>query len=125
MSDYDKAARYLIKRDPVGFFCWLLELTVIDFYCWVDARRVALPDQGDLTSDLIAACRVESSFEALCVEVQTESADDSAGRLLYGYVPRLRSERGEPASLPLLAIAGLVVNLTGPARTITVREVSR
>lgn len=125
MSDYDKAARYLIKRDPVGFFCWLLGLTAIDFYCWVDARRVALPDQGDLTSDLIAACRVEGGFEALCVEVQTESADDSASRLLYGYVPRLRSEPEKPASLPLLAVVGLVVNLTGPARTTTVREVSR
>jgi hypothetical protein len=110
---------------PSGSFCWLLELTAIDFYCWVDARRVALPDQGDLTSDLIAACRVKGGFEALCVEVQTVSAVDTVARLLYGYVPRLRSEPSEPASLPLLAVVGLVLNLTGPPQTTAVHEVSR
>jgi hypothetical protein len=40
-------------------------------------------------------------------------------------VPRLRSEPADSASLPLLAVVGLVLNLTGPARTTGVREVSR
>ena len=52
MNDYDKASRYLIKRDPAGFFRWLLG-AVVSFVCWIDARRLALPDQGDLTNDLV------------------------------------------------------------------------
>jgi hypothetical protein len=30
MNDFDKAGRYLIKRDPVGFFRWLLRRATPD-----------------------------------------------------------------------------------------------
>jgi hypothetical protein len=58
MNEYDKAGRYLIKRDPPGFFRWLLRRRDAPFHLWIDSRRHALPDQRDLTSDLVAAFRI-------------------------------------------------------------------
>jgi len=113
MNEYDKAGRYLIKRDAPGFSRWLLRREVT-FHAWIDARRHALPDQGDLTNDLVAAFRVGDAFEALCVELQAESEGGSAARLLLGYVPRLLTEPAAPGSLVLTAAGGIVVNLTGP-----------
>ncbi len=114
MNDYDKAGRYLIKRDPPGFFRWLLRRPDGAFHAWIDARRHALPDQGDLTNDLVAAFRVVGAFEALCVELQAESEGGSAARLLLGYLPRLLTEPPTEGSLLLTAAGGIVVNLTGP-----------
>jgi hypothetical protein len=116
MNEYDKAGRYLIKRDPLGFFRWLLR-RVAAFHAWIDTRRHTLPDQGDLTNDLVAAFRVGEEFEALCVELQAESEGGSASRLLLGYVPRLLTEPAAPGSLVLKAAGGIVVNLTGPEQT--------
>jgi hypothetical protein len=113
MNDYDKAGRYLIKRDPAGFFRWLLRRPGA-FHAWIDARRHALPDQGDLTNDLVAAFRVGDGFEALCVELQAASEGGSAARLLLGYLPRLLTEPATEGSLPLSAAGGVVINLTGP-----------
>lgn len=112
MNDYDKAGRY--KRDAAGFFRWLLRREGVTFHAWIDTRRHALPDQGDLTNDLVASFRVGDGFEALCVELQAEAASDSAARLLLGYVPRLLTEPAAPDSLALSAAGGAVVNLTGP-----------
>jgi hypothetical protein len=114
MNEYDKAGRYLIKRDPPGFFRWLLRRPDVAFHAWIDARRHALPDQGDLTNDLVAAFRVGDGFEALCVELQAASEGGSAPRLLLGYVPRVLTEPAAPGSLVLSAAGGAVVNLTGP-----------
>jgi hypothetical protein len=116
MNEYDKAGRYLIKRDPPGFFHWLLRRPDIRFHAWIDTRRHALPDQGDLTNDLVAAFRVGDGFEALCVELQAASEGGSAPRLLLGYVPRLLTEPAAPGSLALSAAGGAVVNLTGPGQ---------
>jgi hypothetical protein len=116
MNEYDKAGRYLIKRDPPGFFRWLLRRSDAPFHAWIDARRHALPDQGDLTNDLVAAFRVGDGFEALCVELQAASEGGSAPRLLLGYVPRLLTEPAAPGSLVLRAAGGAVVNLTGRAQ---------
>jgi hypothetical protein len=121
MNDYDKAGRYLVKRNPAGFFRWLLGRDV-SFHAWIDARRHALPDQGDLTNDLVAAFRVGDAFEALCLELQAESEAASAGRLLLGYVPRLLTEPAAPDSLPLRAAGGVVVNLTGPPQPAGVEQ---
>lgn len=114
MNEYDKAGRYLIKRDPPGFFRWLLRRREVPFHAWIDARRHALPDQGDLTNDLVAAFRAGDGFEALCVELQAESERGSAARLLLGYVPRLLTEPVVEGSLALATAGGVVVNLTGP-----------
>jgi hypothetical protein len=114
MNDYDKAGRYLIKRDPIGFFRWLLRRRDFAFHAWIDARRLALPDQGDLANDLVAALQVGDAFEALCVELQAASEPATAQRLLLGYVPRVLTEPAAPGSLLLAGAGGAVINLTGP-----------
>jgi hypothetical protein len=122
MNDYDKAGRYSIKRDAAGFFRWLLRREDVSFHLWIDARRHALPDQGDLTNDLVAAFRVGNGFEALCVELQAEAASDSAARLLLGYVPRVLTEPAAEGSLALAAAGGAVVNWTGPPQSDQVEQ---
>src|SRR5207237_89239 len=104
MNDFDKAGRYLIKRDPPGFFRWLLRRPDVAFQAWIDTRRLALPDQGDLTNDLVAAFRVGDAYEALCLELQAQSAGPSAPRLLLGCVPSLRTGPRGRRSLAGLAL---------------------
>jgi hypothetical protein len=77
MNDYDKAGRYLVKRDPQGFFRWLLVNPGIRFHAWIDARRAALPNQTDLTNDLVAALRGDAGLEAVCVELEAQARADS------------------------------------------------
>ncbi len=122
MNEYDKAGRYLIKRNPPGFFRWLLRRSDVSFHAWIDTRRHALPDQGDLTNDLVAAFRVGDGFEALCVELQAASEGGSASRLLLGYVPRLLTEPAAPGSLVLDTAGGAVINLTGREQSGSIEE---
>jgi hypothetical protein len=67
MNDYDKAGRYLVKREPAGFFRWFLANSAVSFEAWTDARRIALPDQNDLTNDLVAVLRSGGSCFARSV----------------------------------------------------------
>src|SRR5206468_609295 len=70
MNDYDKAGRYLAKRDSAGFLRWLVNNPGLAFHSWIDARRLALPKQRDLTNDLVAALKIPGDLEALCIEIQ-------------------------------------------------------
>src|SRR5438093_6032721 len=119
MNDLDKAGRYLAKRDSAGFLRWLVGNRGVTFHAWIDARRLALPDQRDLTNDLVAAVKIPGGFEALCIELQAEARDDTLLRSL-AYVSRLLTEPGDERSLPLAAAGGAVLNLTGrnPAQTL-------
>ena len=65
MNDYDKASRYMVKRDPSRIFPWLLRTPTVAFQAWIDARRVALPDQHDLTNDLVATVEKGGVLEAI------------------------------------------------------------
>ena len=116
-ADYRiRPGRYFIKRNPPGFFCWLLLLASVRFHSWIDARRHTLPQQNDLTNDLVAALITDDGIEAYCVELQAESEGGSAERLLLGYLPRLLTEPPTPDSLTLASVGGVVINLTGPAQ---------
>ena len=115
MNDYDKASRYLVKRDSAGFLRWLLRNPAVRFHAWIDARRLALPDQNDLTNDLVAALQVAGGYEALCIEIQAEARDDMLTRLL-SYEARLWAEPGDDRALPLACVGGVVLNMTGRGR---------
>ena len=104
--------RYVAKRDPPGFFAWLLGLDDPHFHLWIDSRRAALPNQQELTNDLVAAFRVGAAFEALVVELQAVARARMLRRLL-AYLARLWTEPGTAESLPLTALGGVVLNLTG------------
>src|ERR1700722_2513475 len=100
MNDYDKAGRYLVKREPAGFFRWLLANPLLTFRAWIDARRVALPNQQDLTNDLVAAVQSGEVLEAIILELEAEARADVLARLL-AYLARVWTEPGGRGSLPL------------------------
>jgi uncharacterized protein DUF4351 len=120
MSDFDKAARYQIKQEPAGFVRWLFRPTAapLHFHGWIDARRLALPAEGDLTCDTVADLRVpeqNTAAWALILEVQAESRAELIQRLL-GYTVRLQSELSVNTDGIAWQVGGAVVNLTGPAQ---------
>jgi len=112
MNDLDKASRYLAKRDSAGFLRWLVSNATLGFHAWIDARRLALPNQRDLTGDLVALVQVPGGFEGLCIEVQAQARPDTLARGLV-YVSRLLAEPGDRDSLRLSAAGVAVLNLTG------------
>jgi hypothetical protein len=121
MNDDDKAGRYLIKRDPSRIVGWLLHRPAgVPFSAWLDARRLALPDQGDLAHDLVAACGADGGLEGFCIELQARSSPDATRWVLCGHVPRLVAE---PGGSPLSAVGGVVVNFTGPAQADGITQV--
>jgi hypothetical protein len=112
MNDYDKAGRYLIKRDSGGFFRWFFENSLVTFQTWMDARRVALPNQKDLTNDLVAALATGTGTEEMCLELEAEAKADALTRLL-AYLARLWTEPGGVHSLPVSCVSGAILDLTG------------
>ena len=126
MPEYDKASRYMIKQDPPGVFRWLWRHadTPLQFHSWLDARRLALPDEGDLTCDTVAAFHLTGQAElshALIVEFMAESRSNTLDRLL-AYVLRARTEPPAAAGQALPPqLGGVVINLTGPAQVRAVK----
>jgi hypothetical protein len=123
MNDYDKASRYMVKRDPSRIFPWLLRTPTVAFQAWIDSRRVALPDQQDLTNDLVAAVEKDGVLEAICLELEAEARSDAVTRAL-AYVLRIWTEPAGEGSLPITCASGVVLDLTGrsPARQLVLRS---
>jgi hypothetical protein len=91
----------------------------LQFHSWLDARRLALPGEGDLTCDTVAGFHLAGQAElshALIVEFMAELRSNTLDRLL-AYVLRARTESpsAEGQELPP-RIGGVVINLTGPAQ---------
>jgi hypothetical protein len=82
MNDNDKAGRYLVKRAPAGVLGWLVRNPALAFQAWVDARRIVLPNQGDLTQDLVAVVQDGGVREAVCLELEAEARADAVARVL-------------------------------------------
>jgi hypothetical protein len=123
MNDNDKAGRYLVKRDPAGHFRWFLDNPRVAFVAWVDARRVVLPDQNDLTNDLVAVVQSDHAVEAFCLELEAEARADALPRLLR-YLVQLWVEPGGSDRLAVSCVSGAVLDLTGrsPAETLNLRS---
>src|SRR5262249_33675496 len=116
MNDYDKAGRYLVKRAPAGVFRWLLAHPDLTFQAWIDSRRVVLPNQNDLTNDLVAAIQSGAVREGICLELEAEARADALPRLLM-YLARLWTEPGGRRSLALSCVSGVILDLTGRSPT--------
>ena len=54
MHEYDKAVRYMAKQAPPDFCHWLwrFAVTPLRFHSWMDARRLALPVEGEWKASL-------------------------------------------------------------------------
>lgn len=112
-NDFDQAARYTAKLDPVGFLRWLLPRLRADvtFRGWLDTRRLPFPGERDRTCDTVAEFEntaVPAESWAVIMEFQSEPEGlmlariaDYEGRLYLEYQGRYR-------------VAAAVVNLTGP-----------
>ncbi len=116
MADFDKGARYLAKQDPPGFCAWLWgpAATPLVFVSWLDARRLALPVEGDRTCDMVAAFRLPSRptpTHGLIIDFKAEAAAAALGQLL-GYAIRLHTEPPRDLAVPS-QVGGAVINLTG------------
>src|SRR5690349_14333095 len=112
MNDYDKAGRYLVKREPAGFFQWLFANSHVEFHAWIDARRVAFPKPTDLTTVLLGVRGDGAEVAAACLEREAEARADALTRLL-GYVTRLWSEPGGRQSMAVSCVSGAILDLTG------------
>jgi hypothetical protein len=123
MNDYDKAGRYLVKRAPTGVFRWLLANPGLTHQAWIDARRVVLPNQNDLTNDLVAAVQSGAAREGICLELEAEARADALPRLLM-YLARLWTEPGGRNSLAISCVSGVILDLTGrsPAAELSLRS---
>ena len=121
MNVYDQAARDLAKRDPAGFFRWLVVrfLARFTFLGWLDTSRIAFPGEPDRVCDTVAEfARADDTEERriLDVEFQTKPHPDMLERL-GEYTYRLRRElRYGPRGANKYRVVSVLLNLTGPAQ---------
>ena len=84
---------------------------------------MALPNQHDLTNDLVAALEGGGVLEAVCLELEAEARADAVTRSLE-YQTRLWTEPAGPGSLKVSCVFGAVLDLTGrsPTRELSLRS---
>ena len=122
MGVFDHTARRAAKREPAGFFRWLLPRLDPDlaFAGWLDTRTAPPPPESELTCDVLAEFLARERPEepwVLVVEFQSEPRGDDLERALE-YALRFRRER-RPTWDPRLKylVGGVLLNLTGPPQT--------
>jgi hypothetical protein len=119
MGVYDHTARRAAKREPVGFFRWLLPRLdpAFEFAGWLDTRTAPMPPEFELTCDVLAEFRARDRPEepwVLVIEFQTEPRSDDLERALE-YALRFRRERRPKSDEQLkYLVGGVLLNLTGP-----------
>ena len=96
MGQFDQAARYTAKLDPVGILCRLLPGldARLMFQGWLDTRTLPFPGEPDRTCDTVAEMLDAAHLGrlwALIVEFQSEPDAEILDRLLE-YMVRLRRE---------------------------------
>jgi hypothetical protein len=116
---FDVTARRTAKREPPGFFRWVLPRLdpALTFAGWLDARTAPPPPETELTCDALAEFAAGERPEEpwiLVAEFETEPRHDDLERVLE-YMLRFRRER-RPLSDPRLKylVGGVLLNLTGP-----------
>ncbi|MGH7174422.1 MAG: hypothetical protein ACRELG_29500 [Gemmataceae bacterium] len=119
MGVYDHTARRAAKREPAGFFRWLLPRLdpELMFAGWLDTRTAPPPPESELTCDVLAEFLARGRPEepwVLVIEFQTEPRSDDLERALE-YALRFRRER-RPArdKQRKYLVGGVLLNLTGP-----------
>jgi hypothetical protein len=122
MGVYDQAARYLVKRNPAGFFQWRVPRFTANFlfHGWLDTSRLAFPGEPDRICDTVAEFTPANELgprRILDVEFQSRPDVDMLERL-GEYAYRLRRELRYGEGLPgKYQVACLLLNLTGPMQT--------
>ena len=118
MFNFDKAGRYLIRLDPVGFFTWLGARFVAawQFRGWLDTSAIPFPGDRQRVCDTVAEFIHRRDPRRRCLldtEVQARPHLDMLERL-GEYAFQLRRERrygrGRHGKYKVI---GAVLNLTG------------
>jgi hypothetical protein len=115
-NPYDKASRYAVNLDPVGFLRYFLTAG-LTFRGWLNARTLTFPGQPDRTCDTVAHLIDDSGREwAVPLEFQLRPDPEMFGRFL-GYLGLLWLEVRAGGSDNRYAVAAALVNLTGVGTT--------
>lgn len=118
MFNFDKAGRYLIRLDPLGFFTWLCAefVRVWRFRGWLDTSAIPFPGERQRVCDTVAEFIHRRDRRRRCLldtEVQSHPHLDMPERL-GEYAFQLRRQRrygrGRHGKYQVI---GAVVNLTG------------
>ena len=123
MGRFDTTARRTAKREPIGFFRWVMPRldASLTFVGWLDARTTPHPPEGELTCDALAEFAIAGRPEEpwiIVTEFQTEPREDDLGSASPSMFSAFAASRG-PASDRRLKyrVGGLMLNLTGPAQS--------
>ncbi|MDQ2731264.1 MAG: hypothetical protein M3Y56_06360 [Armatimonadota bacterium] len=118
MNDFDQAARFAVRMDPMNFMRWLvpdLPPTIL-FRQWLDTRTVPFPGEGDRTCDTVVEfidIAQPGVAYAMPIEFQSQPDPNMLDRLLE-YLARLRRElRYGPRRQHKYQVISALVNLTG------------
>jgi hypothetical protein len=115
---YDRASRYLMRRNPEALLAWLLSLAAQphDFVAWLDTRRIPWPRQPERTCDTVAHLRDLARHGlpwAVVIEFQLKPDAEMFGRLLIYLGQVWLDLRPTPHAGDRFCVAAVVVNLTG------------
>jgi hypothetical protein len=118
MAEFDQGARYLIRRNPLGFFTWLSARFVAawTFRRWVDTSNLAFPGEPDRLPDTVAEFVQKASPSRRCLlDIEVQSYPDVDMLERQGeYAFRLRRERrygrGRRGKYQVVSV---LLNLTG------------
>ena len=78
---------------------------------------MVLPNQRDLTQDLVAAVRSGDVLEAFCLELEAEARADALERVLrYLQLVGVWTEPGGGESLKVSCVSGVILDMTGRSR---------
>ena len=120
VGDYDHAARFAIKIDPIGNIRWMLPGLGREwgFGIWHDTQTIPFPGEPGRRCDTVARLDHRDGLAppwALVMEAQTRPDYDLIDRVLE-YLGRLRRElRHGPHGRDRYHLGAVLLNLTGPA----------
>jgi hypothetical protein len=118
MAEFDQAARYLIRRNPPGFFAWLSARFVAAwaFRGWIDTSNLTFPGEPDRLPDTVAEFVHKGTPSRRCLlDIEAQSRPDVDMLERQGeYAFRLRRERrygrGRRGKYQVVSV---LLNLTG------------
>jgi hypothetical protein len=115
---YDRASRYLARREPAGVLCWLLRIAQAElvFERWLDTRKLPFPGQPERVCDTVAhALDVRRGWLpwALVLEFQLEPDALMFGRLLVYEGSVWLEFKPSPERGDRFHVGAVVVNLRG------------
>lgn len=121
LSDFDQAARYLIKLDPVTTLGWILPKlgSGLQFQRWLETQSISYPGESERRCDTVMELVSETGTVppwAIVVDSQTRPDSSMMGRLLEYLALLYRILRHGPHGKDAYQVGAMLLNLTGPTQ---------